>query len=134
MRAFPFSLALFVALVGSASADTRQHEKEELARFQQFAGAPIDEFRMVDVFRTQVVGPENVVIWSTIKDAYLVKVDQPCRQLEWSTGFGVSQAQKWKVSRKFDFVDVGTRCRIVEIRPIDLAAMQKAARENSKSS
>jgi len=134
MRIFTLSLTLFVALVGSAGADTREHEKAELARYQQFAGAPIDEFRMVDLFRTQVVGPQNVVIWSTIKDAYLVKVDQPCRELEWTTGFGVSQAQKWKVSRKFDKINVGMGCRILEIRPIDLTAMEKAAREKGKSS
>lgn len=132
MRTLAWSIVFTSSLLGFAHADTRAHEKDELARFRQFAGAPIDEFRMVDLFRTQVVGPENVVVWSTIKDAYLIKVDQPCRELEWSPGFAVSRAQKWTVSRKFDFVDAGrSHCRILEIRPIDLAAMDKAAREKS---
>jgi hypothetical protein len=132
MRALAWSIALISFLPSLAQADTRAHEREELARFRQFAGAPIDEFHMVDLFRTQVVGPENVVVWSTIKNAYLIKVDQPCRQLEWTTGFSVSRAQKWTVSRKFDFVDAGRdHCRILEIRPIDLAAMD-IAREKGK--
>ena len=127
MKVFPLILAACLALTGRAGADTREYEKEQLARFSQFAGGPIDEFPMVDLYRWQVVGPENLVIWSTINDAYLLKVDKPCRQLQWSHGLFVSQTQKWKVSRKFDFVNVGERCRIVEIRPIDLVAMTKAA-------
>jgi hypothetical protein len=120
--------AMLIGLSTLAHADTRAHEKEELARFERFAGAPVDEFAMVELFRSQVVGPENVVIWSTLRDAYLVRVQQPCRQLEWAHALSVSQAQKWKVSRKFDSINVGTACRIVEIRPVDLAAMNEAAR------
>ena len=120
-------VAALISLSPFAHAETRAHEKEELARFEHFAGAPMDEFAMVELFRSQVVGPENVVIWSTLRDAYLVRVQQPCRQLEWTHGLSVSQAQKWKVSRKFDSINVGTPCRILEIRPIDLAAMREAA-------
>lgn len=119
--------AALICLSMFAHADTRAHEKEELARFERFAGAPVDEFTMVELFRSQVVGPENVVIWSTLRDAYLVRVQQPCRQLEWAHGLSVSQTQKWKVSRKFDSINVGTQCRIVEIRSIDLAAMHADA-------
>jgi len=122
-------VAMLIGLSTLAHADTRAHEKEELARFERFAGAPVDEFKMVELFRSQVVGPENVVVWSTLRDAYLVRVQQPCRQLEWAHGLSVSQAQKWKVSRKFDSINVGTPCRIVEIRPIDLGAMQAEGRK-----
>jgi hypothetical protein len=80
------------------------------------------------------VGPQNVIVWSTIRNAYLVKVDLPCRKLEWATTLGVSQEQKWKVSSKFDYVDVGEHCRIVEIRPIDLTAMKEGARDKRKTS
>jgi len=120
-------VAALTVLSTFAHADTRAHENEERARYERFAGAPVDEFAMVELFRSQVVGPQDVVIWATIREAYLVRVQQPCRQLEWAHGLSVSQAQKWKVSRKFDSINVGTPCRIVEIRPIDLAAMREAA-------
>ncbi|MEP6938648.1 MAG: DUF6491 family protein [Rudaea sp.] len=128
MRYRSWIVAATLCLPALASADTRAHEKQQLARFERFAGAPVDEFPMVELFRSQVVGAQDVVLWSTIKQAYLVRVQQPCRQLEWVSGLSVTRAQKWKVSRKFDSVDVGTQCRIVEIRPIDVAAMQQAER------
>jgi hypothetical protein len=110
-----------------AHADTAERESEQLARFSRFAGTPADKFTMVDMYQWQVVGPQALVIWPTIKEAYLVTVDQPCSRLRWTHALGVTQSQKWTVSRRLDSVTAGgDRCRIVEMRPVDLAAMRKA--------
>mgnify|MGYP001064313089 CR=1 FL=1 len=53
-------------LASGAHADTRAHEDEEFARYKQYAGEPIDEFPMFRMWKWQVVGPERIVIWSTI--------------------------------------------------------------------
>jgi len=128
---FRFLLAMvLVALTAVAHADTREHQKKELARFERYAGQPIDEFPMVSLWQWQVVGPYKLVVWSTIKDAYLIRVDKGCNNLEWTHGLSVSQNMRQKVSRKFDFVAFGDqRCKIEEIRPVDYRAMLKDGRE-----
>lgn len=110
----------------SAFADTHAHQMDELARFKQYAGLPVDEFKMVDVFQTQIVGDKNVVVWPAINVAYLITVDKPCLKLEWATGFAVTQETSMKVTKAFDFVTFDNqRCKIIEIRPVDYKAMLK---------
>ncbi len=116
-----------------AMADTKEHQAEELARFRSFAGAPVDEFKMVDVFQTQIVGDNNVVIWPTINTAYLLTVDKPCSNLSFAQGFAVTQEQSMKVSKAFDLVYFDhQRCRITEIRPVDYKALLKADKAAGK--
>ena len=121
-------------VVSSALADTTEHQAQELARFSKFAGPSVDEFRMVEVYQTQIVGETNVVVWPTISTAYLLTVEKPCTNLAWAHGFAITQEQAMKVSKRFDFVKFdGQRCRIMDIRPIDYKAMLKAAKTDHAS-
>jgi hypothetical protein len=107
-----------------ALADTREHQADELARFKQYTGSPVDDFRMVDVFQTQIVGDWNVVVWPTVNTAYLITVDKTCSNLGWAKGFAVTQETSMKVTKTFDFITFDhQRCKIVEIRPVDYKAM-----------
>ncbi len=129
-----WSLMLVVAAAsigaGRVFADTKEHQAEELARFRQFAGEPVAEFRMLDVFQTQIVGERNVVVWPLINRAYLITVENPCVNLEWAHGFAVTQEMAMTVSRKFDFIKFGNqKCKISEIRPVDYKAMLKSDRD-----
>ena len=119
---------------GAASADTREHQAEELARFSKYAGTPVDQFHMIDIYQTQIVGERNVIIWPLINRAYLVTVEKPCVNLEWAHGFAVTQETSMTVTRQFDFIEFGDRkCKITEIRPVDYQAMLKD-RKNVKAS
>jgi len=130
MRLLWLSMALAL-LAGVAHADTREHEDEEFARYKQYAGAPIDEFPMFRMWKWQVVGPERIVIWSTINDAYLVRVEKPCVRLEWTHAVVVTQKMRQKVLKKFDYVVFGNqRCKIDEILPVDYKAMLKDGKVN----
>ncbi|MEP6483585.1 MAG: DUF6491 family protein [Rudaea sp.] len=120
------SAAVGLFATNLASADTQAHQAEELARFQRYAGAPVDEFRMVDVFQTQIVGARNVVVWPRVNQAYLVTVDKTCAKLEWAHGFSITQEMSMKVTKQFDFIEFDhQRCKITEIEPIDYKAMLK---------
>lgn len=122
----PWLLMTLALVAGAARADTRAHEDEELARYQKFAGAPVAEFPMFRMWKWQVVGPERLVIWSTINDAYLIRVEKPCVRLEWTHAVVVTQKMRQKVSQKFDFVVFGNqRCKIAEILPVDYKTMLK---------
>ena len=125
---FPAGLIAMASLLagGTAHADTREHQKQELSRFEQYAGAPVAEFPMFDLWQWQVVGRDRVVLWSTIHDAWLIRVDKGCNNLQWTHGLSVTQNMRQKVSQKFDFIVFrDQRCKIEEIRPIDYKAMLK---------
>ncbi|HEX5124700.1 MAG TPA: DUF6491 family protein [Rhodanobacteraceae bacterium] len=127
MRIVLTAVALAGALVAStASADTRATQQKNLERFEKYAGDPIDEFDFWSLYKWQLVGPEKVVVWSSINDAYLISVAKPCPGLEFAPGIGVTSKQRRIVSRKFDYVTYGNgRCQIMEIRPIDYKQMLK---------
>jgi hypothetical protein len=110
--------------IAAAHADTRKTQAENLARFEKYAGAPIDQFEFWSLYKWQLVGPEKVVIWPTINDAYLVTVESPCPGLEWANSIAVTSKQSHMVSTRFDFVTYGKgQCEISEIRPIDYKRM-----------
>lgn len=107
-------------------ADTSEHQADELARFQHYAGSPVDDFPMVNIFQTQIVGDWTVVVWPTISTAYLITVDKSCSNLGWAKGFTLTQKMSMKVTKTFDFVTFEhQRCKIMEIRPVDYKAMLK---------
>ena len=122
-----FVAALALTLMsGLAQADTREYEKKELARFERYAGEPVKEFPMFELWQWQVLGPHQLVVWSTIRDAWLIRVDKGCNNLEWAHGLSVTQEMRQRVTEKFDFVVFkDQRCKIVEIRPVDYRAMVK---------
>ena len=109
-----------------ASAQTRATQQKNLERFEKYAGAPIDEFEFFSLYKWQLVGPEKVVVWSTINDAYLITVEKPCPGLEFARGIAVTSKQRHIVSAKFDEVTYGKgRCQIAQIRPVDYRQMLK---------
>lgn len=115
-----------VVAAPAAVAQTRATQEQNLERFEKYAGAPVDEFEFWSLYKWQLVGPEKVVVWSTISDAYLITVAKPCAGLEFARGIGVTSKQRHIVSRKFDDVTYGNgRCQIAEIRPIDYKQMLK---------
>ena len=120
------ALALALALVASAHADTRETMQKNLTRFEKYAGAPIDQFQYWTLYKWQLVGPTKVVVWTTINDAYLVTVEDPCPDLEWANTIALTSKQSHFVSTKFDFVTFGKgQCQIKQIQPIDYKQMLK---------
>jgi uncharacterized protein DUF6491 len=120
------AFASAIVMCATALAQTRATQQQNLERFEKYAGSPIDEFDFWSLYKWQLVGPEKVVVWSTINDAYLITVAKPCPGLEFARGIGVTSKQRHIVSRKFDEVTYGKgRCEITEIRPIDYKRMLK---------
>jgi Family of unknown function (DUF6491) len=125
---------LFAISATAAHADTREYEKAELARYSKYAMDPVPDFTMFTLWQWQVLAPDKLLLWSTIKDVYLVTVHKSCNRLEWANGLSITQAMQWKVTTKFDFIDFGSQhCKIEEIRPIDYKAMRVADGGNSSS-
>ena len=126
MRKLATCLVLALCAAG-AGAQTRETQQEHLQRFEKYAGSPVDEFEFwPPLYKWELVGPEKVVVWPTINQAFLISVHAPCPGLEWSKAIGVTSKQRHYVTAKFDYVTYGRdQCAIDEIRPIDYKTMLK---------
>jgi Family of unknown function (DUF6491) len=95
--------------------------------FVKYAGPPIEGFTYLGHytgFRT--LGGTKVVIWTTINDAYLIKVLEPCVGLPFAGKVRLTSSSNTVTSR-YDFVVVGDeRCHIDTIRHVDYGAMKRA--------
>ena len=126
-----FVLVIVSLLVlGACAADgrgPRQRELARLERFERFAGPPVDSFRFWQMDRWESLGPDSVAIWTRPNEAWLLTVRQPCHGLEFAMAIGLSSTVN-RVSRLHDEVRFEQqRCRIEQIRPIDVRAMREAA-------
>ena len=95
--------------------------------YLKYAGPPVESFTYLghyNGFRT--LGGQDVVIWTTINDAYLIKVLEPCMNLQFANRVELTSAAH-TVTRSIDWVvfDNG-RCRIDTMRHINYLAMKKA--------
>jgi hypothetical protein len=114
-------------MAGCVAPPPSQADVAAEATFLQYAGPPIERFTYLGhytEFRT--LGDKELVIWTTINDAYLIRVLDPCNQLRFANRVGLTSTQK-SVDRRFDFVLADhERCRIDTIQHIDYQAMKKA--------
>ncbi|HET6545278.1 MAG TPA: DUF6491 family protein [Rhodanobacteraceae bacterium] len=111
---------------GFAHADTPATQQKSLEKYTPYLQAPVDDFLFWSLYKWQLVGPDKVVVWPTIKQAYLLTVEQPCPKLEWAHGIGFTSKQIHHITRRIDYLTAdGSRCRIVEIQPIDTARMDR---------
>lgn len=117
---------LAAALVAACSGiPRRESDQEALARYMDYAGAPVDRFSVlgrVDGWRP--LGRNKLIVWTGVNEAYLLTVAEPCFDLEFAHSVSLTSTGS-SVSRGFDSVKVGRdRCMITEIRPIDYQQMK----------
>lgn len=129
-------LAIVASCIAApAQADTSAYMAQQLARYQKFAQAPVERFPMVSLWQWQVVGKDNVVVWTGVNTAYLITVEKSCNNLEWARGIGITQNTSMHVDAKFDSIVFDHQnCRISQIQPLDYKALQqdeKAARSDN---
>ncbi len=120
---------LVLALAACASVTPRERLADRLAEYEAVAGAPVDSFHFLSMHSWELLGPQEVAVWTRINDAWLIRVDRPCNGLEFTAAIGVSSTAS-RVTRRFDYVEFeNQRCRIDEIRPVDGKALKALRRE-----
>lgn len=124
-------LLLLAALcAGCAGLSPREYEAQRYQRYAPYLGEPIAHFNYFTLDGWEVVGPYQVVLKINPRTAYLLTLDKPCPNLEWSQAMGLTRTAGW-VHAKFDSVVIrDAQCRIAQIRPID----QKRLREDEAKS
>jgi hypothetical protein len=133
VAALYFGAALAAALPAHAITD---REKEQLARYERYAGTAVDDMPFWRLHRYESLGDEAVVVWTGVNTAWLIRVRPPCTELPWAKAIGLT-SNTHRVSAKFDHVLAGRdRCMIASIQPIDykqLRADQKAETAQKKA-
>lgn len=124
-------LALLLATVGSCAVPGTGPRERELARLEEVeahAGAPVADFHFWTIDRWEGLGPEAVMIWTRVNEAWLIRVRLPCSGLEFAQTIALTSTHN-RVYRVHDAVLFERqRCRIAEIRPVDGRALKQARR------
>jgi hypothetical protein len=129
-----------VVLAGCASAGGRASVDEKLAIYRAAAGPPVNSFPYHgSITGWTSLGDRTIALWTSPRRAWLVGLDGPCPDIDFSPVIAVTSSQGGRVSAGFDKVLASGHgamqipCRIREIRELDTArikAAEKAARED----
>ncbi|HUN26237.1 MAG TPA: DUF6491 family protein [Steroidobacteraceae bacterium] len=124
-------LALGVALAGLGACahiwPAQPSDAERRADYAKYAGPPLESFTYLrHYYGWQPLGKLQLVVWTDIDDAYLIRVLPPCIGLDFVSGVGFTN-QGGLVTRGVDAVTFGRQyCFIAQIRHVDYLAMKKA--------
>jgi hypothetical protein len=118
-------LCLLALLAACVSPSPRERHAARLAQFEQAAAAPVDSFRFWTLLQWELLGPQELAVWTRLNEVYLLRVDKPCTGLEYARAIAVTSSTG-RVTRRFDTVNFEKqRCRIEQIRPVDAAAVKR---------
>jgi len=112
----------------------RQREAAERARFEAYAGKPVDHFTWLTHYEGwEPISPDQLVVWTDINQAYLITVARPCTDLMFARRIGLTSTAD-TVYAHFDFVHAERwRCMIQTIQPVDYLRMQHDMREQHEA-
>jgi hypothetical protein len=129
-------LLVAAALLASCSGiPLKQREAAERARFEAYAGKPVDHFTWLSHYEGwEPISPNQLVVWTDINQAYLITVFSPCTNLMFARRIGLTSTAD-TVYAHFDSVRAeGWRCIIDTIRPVDYRRMEHDLREAKSKS
>jgi hypothetical protein len=127
-------LGLVALLAACSSIAVKQREHAERARLEAYAGQPIDHFTWSGrYYGWKPVRKEQVLVWTTPDQGYLIKVASPCEDLRVVDYIGLTSSLHTVYSRGLDHVKArGSQCPITEIRPVDYGRLQADLRQDGR--
>ena len=133
-RAVLLTVSLLATLTACSGIPLEQRRDEQRARYESYAGAPIQQFTWLGHYDSwEPIGTNELVLRTTSSQAYLIRVAPPCENLEFTNRIEITSTAN-TVYAHFDFVKVGTssghwRCPIQEIRPLNYGKMRQDMRK-----
>ena len=132
-------LSILIATAASAATtktdrQTRMDERREFVT--GFAGEAQSSVRFSRFYDFEPLGTDTLLLYESLNRAYLVKIEDFCPDMPTAFKLGVDNSSSSLNVRLDSIVVRGNRCRIIEIRPVDVKAMkaaQKAKREAAKA-
>jgi len=119
------ALALIAVITaGCASGLSRSRGDDVLARYEPYVGEPVHSFTAFRQQSWQPVSRTQLILWTSINDAYLLTISNNCPDLMFANAVSVSSTVS-SIST-LDHVTVrGDRCSIQKIQPIDIRAWRR---------
>jgi Family of unknown function (DUF6491) len=118
-------LSATLLLAACSGIARRQDEQSQLDRYMRYAGAPIDHFTYLGRYDSwQALSRNQLVVWTSLNDAYLLTVADFCNDLQFAQRIGLSSTGG-TVSRLEAITYDHQRCPINEIRPVDYRQMRR---------
>ena len=124
-------LSALSAVAGCATTPPNLEDARRLAEVSAIAGAPVTSFRYLSMSSFEPIGDSNLLIFTSPRSAWLLRVDGPCRDLDFDPFLGIT-SNFGRVSSGFDKVivrDNPIACRIEQIRPVDAGTLRHIDRE-----
>jgi Family of unknown function (DUF6491) len=123
-----------VALIGACSSGgPRLTDAQQRERYAAYAGPPVDSFTWLGRFYSwQTLGDNQLVVFTTPSDAYLLTVQAPCNDLPFTQIVGVTTTAGTVHARLDSLIVKGWRCPITQIRPVDYARMRADLRSEAQ--
>ena len=121
---------LLAGVLASACATTGgggsmiQRSDDRLEKYEPYLGEPVDKFTAWRYDSWEPISRTQLVLRTSMNDAYLLTVDGTCSELPFAQSIGVTTTVGHQVT-KFDKVLVRREsCLIREIQPIDVRQMR----------
>jgi hypothetical protein len=116
-----------LGLLGACAGGIPMREDSEVVRdrYNAYAGEPIDRFSWLGRFDGwESVGRYELVVFTGVNDAYLLRVAPPCDNLQFAQRIGLTSTGSTVYSRLDAVTSGGWRCPIEEIRKVDYRRMR----------
>ncbi len=104
---------------------------KRLAEVDAIAGSPVNSFRFMRMSSFEPIGLQHLLVFTTPHDAWLLRLDAPCRLLDFGPFMGIT-SHMHLVMAGVDSVRVRDNpipCRIEQIRPVDALRLRHVDRE-----
>jgi hypothetical protein len=115
----------------ATSPSVNDRDMRRLAEISAIAGSPVTSFRYSSLVSYEPIGENDVLVLTGPRDAWLLHLYGPCRDLEFKSSIGLTSTFGL-VSTGFDKVLVRGNpipCPIQQIRPVDTAVLRRADHE-----
>lgn len=132
---FLATLCTLAGLTACSAGGIPRHDGQEKQRdrYASYAGPPMQSFTWLGKYDGwESLGNNQLVIFTTPFEAYLLTVVGPCNDLNFANAVGLTSTGS-TVSTRFDYVKVKhMRCQISEIRKVDYQRMKADLRAESE--
>ena len=123
LTAIILSAALAGASVTTGHAAELSKGDQLYSKYEPYLGEPVKSFTALQHDSWQQISRTQLVLYTTINDAYMLTVDNNCPELPFAQTIGVTSTTSSITT--FDSVLVrNDRCRIMQIQPIDVRRMK----------
>ena len=119
------SAILVAAALASACASSNgiSRSEELLDRYEPYLTEPVTSFTAFRQESWQPISRNQLVLWTSINDAYLLTVTNNCSNMMFTNAVSVTSTGT-SISTHDAVLVRGDRCRIEQIQPIDVRRMR----------